>query len=226
MNNFNNKNFNSKVLFVAVDLQKDFVNPNGALYVPGSESIKGNVKTLSDIAFEYNIRIVKTKDSHDFDSEEFSSNPDFVNTFPVHCVEGTLGAELIEEVGSEGYFVDWRNKSPLDYSFLNSYREIIVGKDSFSFFSNPHADTLISKLNPQVFFVYGVATNFCVNDAVEGLVERYKGKSDVYVVMDAVKEIKNVEGYRSVEQTLQRWENFGVKRIFVSRVPDLLKKYL
>lgn len=212
--------FNDRVLFVAVDLQQDFVNPNGNLYVPGSETIRGNVKTLSDIAFEYNIRIVKTRDSHNVDSEEFSSNPDFVNTFPVHCVEGTFGANFIEEVGG-GYFVDWR-KENIGYGFLDTFGEIVVAKDSFDVFSNPHMDTLISKLNPEVFFVYGVATNFCVSDAVEGLVSY----GNVYVVMDAVKEIKGVEGYRSVEQTMQRWKELGVKKTVVEEVPKLLEGYL
>ena len=216
--------FNDKVLFVAVDLQQDFVNPNGALYVPGSESIKSNVKTLSDIARKYNIRVVKTRDSHNVDSEEFSSNPDFVNTFPVHCVEGTFGANFIEEVGG-GYFVDWR-KENISYGFLDTFGEIVVAKDSFDVFSNPHTDTLLSKLNPEMIIVYGVATNFCVNDAVEGLVKRRKDKSEVYVVMDAVKEIKGVEGYRSVEQTMQRWKELGVKKTVVDEVPKLLEKYL
>ena len=44
-------------------------------------------------------------------------------------------------------------------------------------------------LNPDVAIVYGVATNVCVNDAVNGLLER---NVKVYVPTDAIKELPNI----------------------------------
>ena len=53
------------LLFWNVDTQYDFMNPDGALYVPGAETILPNLKSLQEIATKLDIPIVHTKDWHD-----------------------------------------------------------------------------------------------------------------------------------------------------------------
>ncbi|NQU88116.1 MAG: cysteine hydrolase, partial [Mariniphaga sp.] len=47
-----------KILFWNVDTQKDFIDPDGKLYVPGAELIKGNLNVLTELAIKNKIRVV------------------------------------------------------------------------------------------------------------------------------------------------------------------------
>ena len=77
---------------VVVDAQNDFCE-GGALAVAG-----GN-KVAEDIAqfikeHEDDYVIISTQDWHIDPGEHFSDNPDFADSWPVHCKAGSLGAEL------------------------------------------------------------------------------------------------------------------------------------
>ena len=63
-------------------------------------------------------------------------------------------------------------------------------KDKFDVFrGTPHADRVVEIMAPERAIVYGVATNVCVNDAVNGLLER---NVQVYVPINAIKELPNL----------------------------------
>lgn len=174
-----------KILFCAVDCQKDFLNKDGKLYVEGAESIKPNLEKLTSMAENHGITVVNTMDCHDPNDEELSFNPDFINTFPQHCMRGTTGEQFIEET----------------FPVSNN---IIIKKNKFDVFTgNLDTDNILKELNPDTVVVYGVATNVCVNFAVLGLVARgYK----VVVVKDAIKELPQLD----VNAVYESWENAGV----------------
>jgi nicotinamidase/pyrazinamidase len=76
---------------VVVDVQNDFADPGGGLYVRGGESIIGAVNALVAEARAAGAEVVYTTDWHP------ALTPHFVTgggTWPVHCVKGTWGAEL------------------------------------------------------------------------------------------------------------------------------------
>lgn len=183
-----------KKLFWAVDCQKDFLNKDGVLYVEGAESIKSNLKKLTNIAIINNITVVNTMDWHDVDDKELSDNPDFINTFPHHCMAYEKGSELIEET------------TPLDglFTVYDKKRNIAIKKNEFDVFTgNLNTDNILKVLNPETVVVYGVATNICVNFAVLGLVGRgYK----VVVVKDAIKELPQLD----VNAIYEGWESEGI----------------
>ena len=77
-----------QILFWSVDCQKDFMLPSGKLYVKGAEEIVPNLNTLTKLAKECKIKVVSTGDYHTLESKELSDKPDFVNTFPEHCIIG------------------------------------------------------------------------------------------------------------------------------------------
>ena len=87
----------SHLIFWDVDTQHDFMDASGKLYVPDAESIKPNLKRLTDYAHERGIRIIATADDHEPGHRELSSTPDFRETFPEHCMRGTPGAAKIAE---------------------------------------------------------------------------------------------------------------------------------
>lgn len=83
-----------KALFI-VDVQNDFTE-GGALGVAGGDAVAERIsRYLVTHAEEYDI-IVASRDWHHADHDNgghFHPEPDFVDTWPVHCVSGTEGAE-------------------------------------------------------------------------------------------------------------------------------------
>lgn len=77
-----------------VDVQNDFTE-NGALAVAGGDAVaEGITRLLADRAGDYDL-IIASRDWHDPDSDNgghFSDEPDFFDSWPVHCVAGTEGA--------------------------------------------------------------------------------------------------------------------------------------
>ncbi|MEV8358965.1 isochorismatase family protein [Microbacterium sp. NPDC076895] len=78
-----------------VDVQNDFTE-GGALGVEGGDAVAERIsRYLVTHAEEYDI-IVASRDWHHADHDNgghFHPEPDFVDTWPVHCVSGTEGAE-------------------------------------------------------------------------------------------------------------------------------------
>lgn len=76
---------------VVVDVQHDFCE-GGALAVAGGAEVAAMIAELL-LAGHYRT-VVATQDWHIDPGEHFSDAPDFVRTWPRHCVAGTGGAEL------------------------------------------------------------------------------------------------------------------------------------
>ena len=78
---------------LVVDVQNDFCE-GGSLAVPGgadvADAISEHVRThAADYA-----HVVATRDHHVDPGGHFAEQPDFVDTWPAHCVVGTDGVEL------------------------------------------------------------------------------------------------------------------------------------
>jgi nicotinamidase/pyrazinamidase len=83
----------SRALLI-VDVQNDFTE-GGALAVAGGDAVASAVSAyLSAHAGDYGV-IVASRDWHDPEGDNgghFAEDPDFVDTWPIHCVAGTEGA--------------------------------------------------------------------------------------------------------------------------------------
>ena len=202
----------SEVLFWNVDTQIDFISTAGKLYVQGAELLKPNWRKITSFAKQENIRVVSTADFHFEDSAELSMNPDFIKTFPPHCMANTNGAEYIAETQPEDPFIiEWEGKLERFDEIKN--RNIVIRKDTFDvFMGNPNTDLLLKTLNPKKVFVYGVTTNVCVNDAVIGLAKRVE---KVFVIEDAIKELPNIP------LSFDEWKKLGVKMIQLKELETL-----
>lgn len=77
---------------VVVDVQRDFCE-GGSLAVAGGLAVAAAVKDLLTEPHAY-AAVVATRDHHIDPGTHFSSDPDYVDSWPVHCVVGTGGAEL------------------------------------------------------------------------------------------------------------------------------------
>lgn len=179
-------------LFWNVDTQIDFVYPRGKLYVKGAEDLRPQWKELTMLAKENSIRVVNTADYHFPYSAELDASPDYITTFPEHCMVNSRGADFIKETDPEDAVIfDWNKKYLItpEYFERNVHRNFIIRKDEFDVFAgNPYSKSILKYLHPKTVVVYGVSTNVGVDASVRGLVKKVK---KVYVVEDAIKELPN-----------------------------------
>jgi nicotinamidase/pyrazinamidase len=165
------------LVFVDIDTQRDFLDPAGALYVPGSQEMRPNLERLTRFARSHQIPILATACAHSPDDPE-------LNQFPPHCMAGSDGQKRVPETSApESIILEpaGRLAGPLP-------THLTLDKQEFDVFSRPDADELIVRYNQSgpTFVVYGVATDYCVRAAVEGLLARH---CRVAIVADAVRAI-------------------------------------
>jgi nicotinamidase/pyrazinamidase len=76
---------------IVVDVQNDFCE-GGSLAVAGGTDVARAINArLAEGGFDH---AVATRDHHVDPGPHFSAAPDFVNSWPAHCVAGTPGAQL------------------------------------------------------------------------------------------------------------------------------------
>lgn len=81
---------------IVVDVQNDFCE-GGSLAVTGGTAVASSIAQLLEGQHGYR-RVVATRDHHIDPGAHFSAEPDYVDSWPVHCVAGTPGAELRPEL--------------------------------------------------------------------------------------------------------------------------------
>jgi len=134
---------------VVVDMQKDFCYEDGALYI--GDHVKNIFKPLSEVVktSRGNIPVIFTQDWHRKDDSEFK-------IWPPHCLAGTRGAEIIDELNpdSEDYF---------------------VRKRRYSAFFGTDFDLLLREIGVDELCFSGVVTSICVlHTAVDAFMRGYK----------------------------------------------------
>ncbi|MHA7222738.1 isochorismatase family protein [Arthrobacter sp. RHLT1-20] len=85
---------------IIVDVQNDFCE-GGSLPVDGGAELAGAISEYVDAHHSQFDHIVATQDWHVDPGEHFSEKPDFVDSWPKHCVAGTHGAELHPDLDTE-----------------------------------------------------------------------------------------------------------------------------
>ena len=152
-----------------VDTQVDFMSPHGKLYVPGAKHTIPAMQRLVDAARASGIVHVASADDHELTDAEISDEPDFLNTYPPHCLRGTRGALKIPETEQE-------DPVPLTLELLPERylegREFLILTKTFDVFTNPNTDVLLDRLDPDEVVVFGVATDVCDDAAIRGLLAR------------------------------------------------------
>ena len=152
----------SKALFI-VDVQNDFTE-GGALGVEGGDAVAERItRFLQAHASEYAV-IIASRDWHDGDNDNgghFSSEPDFVDSWPPHCVSGTTGAEY---------------DPGLDTTAITHHVKKGQGKPAYSAFEGSTDDGvtvahLLEEFGVTEVDVTGLTTDYCVRttalDAIE-----------------------------------------------------------
>jgi nicotinamidase/pyrazinamidase len=145
----------SRALFI-IDVQNDFTE-GGALGVAGGDAVAAGITDhLRAHPDRYDV-VIASRDWHDGDNDNgghFATDeaPDFVATWPVHCVSGTPGAEY---------------DPGLDASLIDVHVHKGQGEPAYSIFegSTPEGDELEAALDRYGVTdvdVTGIATDYCV----------------------------------------------------------------
>ncbi|KAK7897758.1 NAD(+) salvage pathway protein [Exophiala xenobiotica] len=176
---------------IVVDLQNDFCPPDGSLAVTGGRDIVPLVNRL--LASSKFVLKVATQDWHPNDHVSFASNHAAPNNkpftsfidmknlvankpeqtmkqqlWPVHCVQQTNGAEIIDEIDLSQ--IDTTVKKGMDsrvemYSaFSDSFGNMTAGAGGVNL---DLADLLKAKAITHVYVV-GLAGDYCVKDTALG----------------------------------------------------------
>lgn len=143
----------TRALFI-VDVQNDFTE-RGALGVVGGDEVAARISDfVAAHADDYEI-VIASRDWHHGDDDNgghFSDTPDFVDTWPVHCVGGTFGADYDEE---------------FDTSRVTHHLKKGQGKPAYSLFEGVGDDgrtatDLLDAHGIRDIDVVGIATDYCV----------------------------------------------------------------
>jgi nicotinamidase/pyrazinamidase len=161
-----------KQFVVVIDTQRDFMAADGALSVAGAESlIPGLERFLADLDPERVAGVLFTYDTHETEAYARSSEAD---EFPPHCLKGTPGwdnvlSPAVVDPGipvyrlEKGVFDMWAEPD-LALSDARDAAALPARRDAF--FEMLKADGV------GAVTVVGVAADYCVKWAVEGLLAR------------------------------------------------------
>ena len=143
----------SRALFI-IDVQNDFTE-GGSLGVAGGAAVAAGVSALLARHPERYDHVFASRDWHDADNDNgghFAPNPDYVDTWPVHCVAGTRGAAY---------------HPSLDESRIDVHVRKGQGKPAYSIFEGvtDGGETVPEALDRRGITeidVAGIATDYCV----------------------------------------------------------------
>jgi nicotinamidase/pyrazinamidase len=167
---------------VVVDVQNDFADSGGSLYVRGGEDVVPVVNDEVEKARAAGAPILYTADWHPASTPHFAKDG---GIWPVHCVAGTWGAESHPDLIVDGPIVRKGANGEDGYSGF-TMRDPASGQTM----PTELAD-LLGKGEVTQLVVCGLATDYCVKStALDGLAEGF----EVRLLVDAVRPVDLQEG--------------------------------
>ena len=142
---------------VVVDVQNDFADPNGSLFVRGGESVVARVNDEVQRAATGGALVVYTQDWHPPSTPHFAKDG---GVWPVHCVADTWGAELHPDLIVAGPSVRKGSNGEDGYSGF-TMREAITGVELPT-----ELEALLREQGVTSVVICGLATDYCVRGTV------------------------------------------------------------
>jgi nicotinamidase/pyrazinamidase len=147
--------YDEKTALIVTDIQNDFADPGGSLYVKGGEDVVSVANREIDRALESGAALVYTQDWHPETTPHFQKDG---GIWPIHCVQGTWGAEFHPELEVAGEVV----------------RKGTGGEDGYSGFTvrDPQSgaeqgtelEPLLRRQGVERTVIVGLATDYCVKE--------------------------------------------------------------
>jgi nicotinamidase/pyrazinamidase len=145
--------YDAATALIVVDVQNDFADPSGSLYVRGGEEVVPSVNAQVELALAAGAPVLCTQDWHPETTPHFRKDG---GTWPVHCVHDTWGA---------AFHPGLRVEAP-------TVRKGVDGHDGYSGFSvrDPlsgdvsatELERLLRERAVERVVIVGLATDYCV----------------------------------------------------------------
>lgn len=161
---------------VIVDVQADFL-PGGSLGVDGGHQIVPSIVKLAQSG-NY-AEIIASRDWHPYDHCSFS---DRGGEWPPHCIQGTPGAEIDDEI--------------LDLAPVIISKAMSRDEDAYSAFEGtPDLTVLLKNLGTDQVDIVGLATDVCVRATALSAMEHGLITS---VILEGTRPVTTTTGMRAV----------------------------
>lgn len=141
----------SRALLV-VDVQRDFCEGGSLAVAGGAATAAAITRYLASPAAARYAHVVATQDHHVDPGAHFAEQPDYVDSWPAHCVAGTSGADFHPDLDDRGFEAVFRK---------GEHEAAYSGFEGRSADGTPLADWLRARGVTDVD-VAGIATDYCV----------------------------------------------------------------
>jgi nicotinamidase/pyrazinamidase len=146
--------YGPNVALLVVDMQNDFADPQGSLFVKGAASILPLVNSETRLAREAGALVVYTQDWHPETTNHFAKDG---GIWPVHCVGGTWGADFHPALDVDGPSVKKGTNGEDGYSGFTV-------KDPATGATSPtELEGILRERGIERVVVVGLATDYCVS---------------------------------------------------------------
>ena len=149
--------YDSTTALLVVDIQNDFADSRGSLYVSGGEEVIPLANREIDRAQEAGAQVFYTQDWHPPSTPHFEKDG---GTWPVHCVIDTWGAEFHPNLRVDGPVVRKGSNGEDGYSGF-TMRDPVTGETVPTGLAGMLGDAGITTI-----VICGLATDYCVKSTV------------------------------------------------------------
>jgi nicotinamidase/pyrazinamidase len=150
--------YDPRTALLVVDVQNDFADPTGTLYVQGGEQVVPIVNAEVEKARDAGALVVYTQDWHPEHTPHFQQDG---GIWPVHCVAGTHGAEFHPDLLVADHEVVRKGHDGRDGYSGFSVRDPLSGE---------RGDTVLHEMltanGIERLAICGLATDYCVVETV------------------------------------------------------------
>ena len=174
---------------IVVDVQNDFADPAGSLFVRGAPTILPAVVAEIDAAARSGAVVVYTQDWHPAHTPHFAADG---GIWPVHCVDGTWGAELHASLPTTGPRVRKGTNGEDGYSGF-TVRDVVARTTAPT-----ELEAILRDAGVEDVAVCGLATDYCVKaTAIDAAALGFR----TTLLRDAVAAVDLVagDGHRAIE---------------------------
>jgi nicotinamidase/pyrazinamidase len=140
-----------------VDVQNDFADPDGSLYVTGGEDEIAFINEQVEAANDAGATVVRTQDWHPEHTPHFAEDG---GLWPAHCVADTWGAQFHPDLTADGPVIQKGTGGEDGYSGF-TVRSTEIGEESSTGLEQLLRDEGVTRIA-----VVGLATDYCVLDTV------------------------------------------------------------
>jgi nicotinamidase/pyrazinamidase len=147
--------YDPQTALIVVDVQNDFADPNGSLYVRGGEEVVDPVNQEVRAAADAGAFVVYTQDWHPESTPHFQKDG---GVWPVHCVMDSWGAKFHRDLRVDGPVVQKGADGRDGYSGF-SVRDPESGEEEAT-----RLDALLRERGAERVVVVGLALDYCVKE--------------------------------------------------------------